>query len=582
MSATVQSGKQYSNGVHVNGVGELNHPVAEDKIHSYAEQSAAAAPAPAPSAPTVCWSGPEQVIHFAGNGLDEICSAVDRPVYLVRAANGAVGASLGGEVATVRSPGVRYPLVGMLPQHFPEWLGDRSFGETHGTRYAYVTGEMAHGIASPAMVIAAGRAGMLGFLGTAGLSPARIESAIAETSAALDPEGRPWGVNLIHNTQEPLVELETAKLFVRLGVMKVSASAFMSVTPAVVYLAAKGASLLPDGTPHRARHLFAKVSRPETAKPFMSPPPADILKSLVAKGELTEAEATAAAQLPIAEDITVEADSGGHTDNRPASAILPRVTQLRDQLMAVHGYARRIRVGAAGGLGTPQAVAAAFNMGADYIVTGSVNQTCVESGLSADARRLLMTVDVTDMGMAAAGDMFELGVKVQVLKRGTMFAGRANQLYTLYSSYNSLDEIPATKRAQLEKDVFRASIDEIWRETEAFFAERDPSQIERAARDPKHQMALVFRWYLGKSVHWAISGEESRRMDYQIWCGPALGAFNHWVSGTFLEAPEARTIAQVGLNLLLGAAVAQRAQMLRSMGVAVPSTCFNYQPTSLV
>jgi hypothetical protein len=52
-----------------------------------------------------------------------------------------------------------YPLVATLPAIFPEWLGDRSFCEIHGTRFPYLTGAMANGIATPALVIAVGKAG---------------------------------------------------------------------------------------------------------------------------------------------------------------------------------------------------------------------------------------------------------------------------------------------------------------------------------------------------------------------------------------------------------------------------------------
>jgi trans-AT polyketide synthase, acyltransferase and oxidoreductase domains len=44
-------------------------------------------------------------------------------------------------------------------------------------------------------------------------------------------------------------------------------------------------------------------------------------------------------------------------------------------------------------------------------------------------------------------------------------------------------------------------------------------------------MALVFRWYLGQSPVWANQGDADRKIDYQIWCGPAMGAFNEWVQG---------------------------------------------------
>ena len=42
-----------------------------------------------------------------------------------------------------------------------------------------------------------------------------------------------------------------------------------------------------------------------------------------------------------------------------------------------YDYDRPLRVGAAGGISTPWAAAAALAMGAAYLVTGSVNQSCV-------------------------------------------------------------------------------------------------------------------------------------------------------------------------------------------------------------
>jgi trans-AT polyketide synthase/acyltransferase/oxidoreductase domain-containing protein len=82
-------------------------------------------------------------------------------------------------------------------------------------------------------------------------------------------------------------------------------------------------------------------------------------------------------------------------------------------------------------------------------------------------------------------------------------------------------------------------------------------------------MALVFRWYLGQSSRWANAGEPSRRMDYQIWCGPAMGAFNEWTKGTDLAKPENRRVATVANRLLHGAAVMQRLNMLRCQGFPV-------------
>jgi PfaD family protein len=249
--------------------------------------------------------------------------------------------------------------------------------------------------------------------------------------------------------------------------------------------------------------------------------------------------------------------------------------------MDKHGYSRPVRVGAAGGLGTPGALAAAFALGAAYVVTGSVNQACVESGLSARAKDLLARADVPDVIMAPAADMFELGVKVQVLKRGTLFGPRAAKLYEAYLAYPSLEAIPAEARGRLERDVLHATFDEVWADTRAFWQRRDPGEVARAEREPRHRMALVFRWYLGKASKWAIDGEPSRVADYQVWCGPAMGAFNRWTAGSFLAEPANRGAAQVALNLLEGAAQLTRAQQLRSYGVPVPPAAFVFRPRPL-
>jgi len=327
--------------------------------------------------------------------------------------------------------------------------------------------------------------------------------------------------------------------------------------------------------------LFAKISRPEVALHFMSPAPKAMLDALAAKGQITAEEAQLALLVPVAEDIIVEADSGGHTDNQALPALFPTILTLRDELTATHGYTRAIRVGAAGGLGCPSAIAAAFSLGASFVLTGSVNQGAVESGLSAEGREMLAHVGLNDVMMAPAADMFELGVKLQVLKRGSMFGVRAAKLYEIYTTYDRLEDIPDADRKHLEEKVFSLSIPEVWADTHRFWSQRDPRENEKAERDPKHKMALCFRWYLGQSSRWAITGQEGRRLDYQIWCGPAMGAFNDWVKGSFLDQPANRSVVQIALNLLEGAAQICRVQQLRSFGVDVPAAAFQFRPRQL-
>ena len=516
-------------------------------------------------------------------------------MHVLRAANdGRLGVRLAPAQASGASPTLQGPnlpasgqladawtLVGQLPPMYPEWLGERSFGEVHGTRFPYVAGAMANGIATTRLIVEMARTGFIGFFGAAGLSPGRVQAAIDELARELDPAKLPWGSNLIHSPSEAALEDAVCELYLQHGVRCVEASAFMALTPAVVRYAASGLTEDPSGNIQRGNRLIAKVSREEVARRFLEPPPADLLSLLVNRGQLTRAEAQLAAHLPIAEDITAEADSGGHTDNRALTALLPSLLTLRDQVVRERDYRRPIRIGAAGGLGTPTAVAAAFALGAAYVQTGSVNQACIESGLDASARQMLSTAGMADVIMAPAADMFELGVDVQVLRRGTLFAVRARKLYELYRAHASLEDIPAHEREKLERTQLRATVDEAWASTRAFWMGRDPEQVSRAMRDPKHRMALVFRSYLGLSSRWAIDGNAARSSDYQIWCGPAMGAFNTWVKGSFLEPTENRSVVQVARNLMESAAVVTRAQQLRSFGVAMPPSSFDFRPRPL-
>lgn len=472
-------------------------------------------------------------------------------------------------------------LLATLPPVYPEWLGSKEFLEAHGVRFPYVAGAMAHGIASRALVVALARSEMLAFFGAAGLAPADVEANVAAIQGELEGTGATWGSDLIHSPHDPSIEEALVDLYLARGVRRVSASAFMRLTPAVVRYAYKGLTLGPDGAIHRPNLLFAKLSRAETAQFFMSPAPREMVSALVDRGALSASEAELGAHVAVAEDITFEADSGGHTDNRPLTAVLPTLIALRDELQDKHGYSRPVRVGAAGGIGTPGAVAAAFSLGAAYVMTGSVNQATIEAGTSALAKTMLAAAEPTDVAMAPSPDMFEMGVKVQVLKRGTLFASRAGLLRDLYRAHERLEDIPKETVARIEREIFQRPLADVWDETRRFFAARSPREVERAESDAKHKMALVFRWYVGLGSHWAIGGVQERKMDYQIWCGPAMGAFNRWVRGSFLAHLEHRSAVQVALNLLEGAGVATRAQQLRSFGLPVPEAAFRYAPKFL-
>jgi PfaD family protein len=337
----------------------------------------------------------------------------------------------------------------------------------------------------------------------------------------------------------------------------------------------------PDGSVQINNRIIAKLSRREVAKLFLQPAPEDILSSLTTEGKITQLQAELARRVPMADDITVEADSGGHTDNRPLLCLIPGVVTLRDEIQEKFQYQTTVRIGAGGGISTPEAALAAYMMGAAYIVTGSVNQACIEAGTSEYTRKLLAQAGMADVAMAPASDMFEMGVRVQVLKRGTLFPMRAQRLWDVYSDYQSWEEVPQSERDKLERTIFKLDFDSIWQSTEAFFQDRDPRQVVRANQDPHHKMALVFRWYLGLSSRWSNNGEVGREMDYQIWCGPAMGAFNDWVKGSYLEEPDNRKVVDVAMNILNGAAYLARLRIMEMFDLHLPVKLHSYTPRKI-
>ncbi len=543
-------------------------------------KSAPGASAPVDNAPAATalglWSGDHadlKTLKAAGTMLKDI----RRPLYVLEQDGQALFATTGqAHLGATHSLEASLPLQAHAPPLPLRQLGDESFCADHNIRLPYMTGAMANGIASVALVKAVAHAGLLASFGAAGLLPEEIEKAIIELKTSLGE--KTFCANLIHSPNEKGQEQAVVDCYLRHALRRVECSAYMALTLPVVRYRVHGIHQDATGKIVTPNKIIAKASRIEVATRWFSPPPEKFLGQLLAAGEITREQAQLAAHIPMAQDLTVEADSGGHTDNRPALTLLPTIIALRDRLQQEHDYADPLRVGAAGGIATPASAAAAFAMGAAYVVTGTVNQACVESGSSDPARQMLAAARQADVAMAPAVDMFEMGVKLQVLKRGTMFPMRANKLYELYRTYDSIDALPANELAALEKTIFRASAAEVWQNTRAFFLERDPAQVEKAEREPKHKMALLFRWYLGLSSRWANAGEPGRQVDYQIWCGPAMGAFNEWTRGTFLEKPDNRKVVTVALNLMHGAAVITRLNMLRSQGLALPPALSHVVP----
>jgi trans-AT polyketide synthase, acyltransferase and oxidoreductase domains len=439
------------------------------------------------------------------------------------------------------------------PPHIrPERLGSSEFRRDHGVRYAYVAGSMYKGIASKEMVVAMARSKLLGYLGTGGMSLDDIESSIRHIQESVSADA-PYGMNLLRNPDQPALEEATVDLFLNYGIRRVEAAAYMSISSALVRFRARGLESHQSGVRCR-NQILAKVSRPEVASAFLGPAPEEILRDLVARGEISVAQAELARVTPMADDLCVEADSGGHTDGGVAFALFPAMKQLREEISKSFPSAAAVRVGMAGGIGAPEAAAAAFIMGADFILTGSINQCTVEAGTSDAVKDILETIDVQDTAYAPAGDMFELGAKVQVVRKGLFFHARANKLYELYNRHTSLDEIEPKTLRQIEEKYFQRSVNDVWSETKAYLMKIGHRNVELVEQNQKQKMAIIFKWYFVHSTRLALSGSKTQQVDYQIQCGPALGAFNRWVKGTELQSWRQRKVVSLAERIMNGAA----------------------------
>lgn len=425
-------------------------------------------------------------------------------------------------------------------------LGDEEFKKDYKLKYAYVSGSMYRGIASEELVIRMGKAGFLGYFGTGGLSLKRIEEAIQAIRKELKND-HAFGMNLLFNPNNRELEDKCVDLFLKYGIKNVEASAYIALSEPLVRYRLKGLELDSKGNITATNRIIGKMSRPEVAEVFLSPPPHRIVDKLLREKKITPEEAELSKKIPMADDICVEADSAGHTDRGVLNVLLPFIIKLRDEVSSRYGYKKKIRVGAAGGIGTPHAAAAAFMLGADFIVTGSLNQCTVEAGTSDLAKDLLQQINVQDTAYAPAGDIFEMGAKVQILKKGLLYPARANKLYDLYCQYKSLNEIDALTQKQLQEKYFKRSFEEIFEDIKAYYF---PEEISKAESNPRHKMAMIFKWYIHRSTQWALEGIEERKVDFQIQCGPALGAFNQWVKGTEFENWRNRHVDEIGEKLM--------------------------------
>ena len=345
-------------------------------------------------------------------------------------------------------------------------LGKSTFKERYGVNINCVIGGMYKAISSKEMIINLSNSSILGFYGTGGVSLSQIQNDIRIIKDSVGESS--FGVNIVSDVTNNEKEEKIIELLLENKVNIIEASGYIYLTKPLVRFLAMGLSQK-DGRVIRKNHIIAKLSRPEIAEIFMKPAPEKIISALLERNEITEQQAVILRNTAVADDICVEADSGGHTDRGAIMVLLPVIQKMRDNISNEYNYREFIHVGAAGGIGTPQAAAMMFVLGADFIMTGSINQCTLEAGTSFEVKNILCDLNVQDTDYAPAGDMLEYGSKVQVVKKGTFFIGRANKLYYIYKHYSSIEEIDEETRKQLEQSVFKKNMYDILEEEKNYY-----------------------------------------------------------------------------------------------------------------
>src|SRR5262249_10389388 len=122
------------------------------------------------------------------------------------------------------------------------------------------------------------------------------------------------------------------RLYLEHGINRIEASGFTQITPALVLFRLSGLTRNAEGKIHCGHRIMAKISRPEVAEAFMSPAPERIVAKLLESNQITAGQAEMGKLVPVAHDICVEADSGGHTDQGIPIVLYPLLRGLAQEI----------------------------------------------------------------------------------------------------------------------------------------------------------------------------------------------------------------------------------------------------------
>lgn len=427
-------------------------------------------------------------------------------------------------------------------------IGSLEFKQDYQTIYPYVVGSMGNGISSISLVKKLANAGIVSYFGSANLSMKSLVIAI-EKLAELITSKTSYGINILFEPCNVAKHQQLIEICLENNVSNIEISGFDEVTETLVEFRLCGLSLRQNHI-SRNNKILLKTSSSSVASEFLKCPPKHLVESLLAKGKISSQQAQLSESVSMVDDICMEGSGGWQASHVATLILLPELIQLRDAELARLRLSHHVRIGCSGGIGTPQAMSAMFNIGADFILTGSINQCTVEADISDRVKDVLATIQPQDTCQVPAGQQFESGAKEQVVRKHSFFPARAQKLYDLYRLHGGYYEIDEGTRAQLENHFFRRSYQSIVSELKNAASLYGINNLEAFESDKKYQMEQVFKWYFRQALRLAIKGDEKAANNFKIYSGPAMGALNKWLDGTGLENWRKRNIDVLTLFLL--------------------------------
>ncbi|WP_459480607.1 ACP S-malonyltransferase [Clostridium saccharoperbutylacetonicum] len=418
-----------------------------------------------------------------------------------------------------------------------------NFTGEYKVKYPYVIGGIERGISSKEMIVKSGTEKILSFLGTKKMDLDEIEESIIYIKDRLT-EGEPFGINITYDYFNSEISEKIINLCLKYNVKNIEVSGYTNIPNCVIRyklegIKRKNGSLVCE---NRVFYNTARLNIEELLKPISE----STVKNL-SRERINYEDVSIFRNISIIDGLTIKCDGNSNNNGFNILNILPVAVRVKNKVLEKFKYMNKIYIGVGGGIGNPEALAVSFMLGADYVVTDSINQCSIEANCSELVKDLLEQVGFEDTIYVPDAERFEIGGKVQVLKKGVMFPSRANKLYELYRQYDSYYEIDEKLRSQVEKKFFMKSFEEYYDECKKGLSAEEINIIEK---DEKKKMAVVFKRYLTESSLLAQKGVDEQRMNFQIYCSPAIGVFNNYVKDSELKDWRKRSVTKIAEVLM--------------------------------